>query len=268
MKNIKNSKHYSKASSRIAQRRKVRAMAKRLFQVVLALVIFVGTGFLSRADFMQIKSFEISGAENVSQENIKSFVSNFASGTKLFFIPKSNIVLFNKDNLSSALLSKFKEIEKVKINKNFLSGEVSLYIVERKGEFLWCAEDGTCFNMTKDGLVFENSAYLGGKIIFRGILIGDPTMKNFATPETMKAYLDFIGALKMGDLSVFSISIESSDKAVAETNIGDIYFTPDAKDLSVVAENVILLIKEIKSKNSSSTFQYIDARFGNKIFYK
>jgi hypothetical protein len=261
-------RRYSKASSRIAKRRKTKKLIKTSLGFLILIGFFVGSFYLLKADFLQVKSFEISGAETISTESIKSFASNFISGTKIFFVPKSNIVFLNKNNLSSALLSQFKKIESIKASRNFFNGSVNLFVIERKGEFLWCAEDGVCYSMTRSGLVFESSVASDGKIIFRGILGGDPIMKNYTSPEKMRHYINFIDILGSSGFSVSSINIKYSDKAIAETNIGDIYFSPNETDLNTVAENVILLVKEIKSKNPSSTFQYIDARFGNKIFYK
>ena len=124
--------------------------------------------------------------------------------------------------------------------------------------------------MSKDGLVFESysAEATRGKVIFGGILDGDPLMKNFATPEKMQNYSNLIRVFKEAGFEVSSINIESSDKAVAKIEIVDIIFNPEEENLSLTAENVVLLINELKSKNSSTTFNYIDARFNNKIFYK
>jgi hypothetical protein len=50
--------------------------------------------------------------------------------------------------------------------------------------------------------------------------------------------------------------------------MGDIIFNPEGVDLSLVAQNTILLINEVKGKNPSAQFNYNDARFDNKFFYK
>jgi hypothetical protein len=276
------SKRYRKTSSRTARKNSIKRFFSLFFKIGLPIIILVGLVFILRADFLQVKNFEIVGTETIQPENIKNIASNFISGNRFFLIPKSNILFLNKGSLVSLLLSKFSRLEKVDINKNFLSKSVELKITERKADLLWCSLRGECFFMTKDGLVFEKSGFTDSeflissinrtepidKIIFRGILDENPMMKNFATPAKLQNYLKLIEVLKAAGFEVVSVNIESSDRAVAKSNVGDIIFNPEEANLSLTAQNVILLINEVKSKNPSAGFNYIDARFDNKMFYK
>jgi hypothetical protein len=280
--NMLDRRRYKKASSRIAKRGKIKRIFVLFLKIGLPVTFLIGLIFLLRANFLQVKSFEILGAETIQQTDIKNAAANFIAGNNFFIIPKSNILFLNKENLSKVLLSKFDRLEKVKIIKHFLNGSVELSLTERKADFLWCSETDSCFFMSKDGLVFEQSDIVGAtfeaskvfgieplnKIIFRGILTGDPLMKNFATPAEIENYLKLIKIFNDAGFDISSINIETSDRAVAKSSTGDIIFNPDEADLSEVAQNTILLIKETKSKNPTARFNYIDARFGNKLFYK
>lgn len=268
------SKH-KKTSSKIAKRRQMKETFGLILKISLPVAVLVSLVFLLRANFLQIKNFEVMGAETISAENLKNIARSRTSGNKLFFIPKTNIFLLNKNNLANVLLADFARIEKVEVNKEFLSQSIELKIKERKSDFLWCSENDECFNMTKDGLVFASPdiAFVeSSKVVFRGVLIGNPIMKNFATTEKMQDYLSLINTFKNEGFEISSINIESSDKAVAEIKINNykskIIFSPQEKNLSVIAQNALLLINETKSKNPKSSFQYIDTRFGNKLFYK
>jgi len=263
-------RRYKKASSRIAKRRKARKYVGIFLAIFIPAIILTGIIFLLRANFMQIKDWQISGAEAISQDNIKNTAAAFASGDNFFVIPKSNIFLFSKDKLAALLLSKFGRIESVKVNKEFFGGEVNLEVTERKADFVWCSTESECFFMTKGGFIFEKipDSPPANFVVFRGILEGDPIFKNFASAEKMQNYSKLIDTFSNSGFKITSINIESSDKAVAKSDIGDIIFSPDEKDLSTTAQNVILLINEIKGKNHSTQFNYIDARFGNKVYYK
>jgi len=265
-------RRYIKASSRIAQRHKIRRYAGLFLKMILPVAVIIGLVLLLRADFLQIKDFEVAGAEGLKSESIKDAAFDFATGTRLFFIPKSNIFLLDKAKLAAVLLSKFGRLEKVNINKQFFSESIKLSLTERKADFLWCSSKDDCYFMTKDGLVFEKISVsqlsqADNKIIFEGVLEENPLMKNFAAPEEMQNYLRLVEIFKSSGFDITSISIESKDKGVAKSSIGEIIFSPE-EDLSKTAQNAVLLINEVKGKNASSRFQYIDARFGNKIFYK
>lgn len=263
-----NKNRYKKTSSRIAKRDKTRKHVALFLKIALLTGFLVGAVELLRADFLQVKNFEITGGETVGQENIKKTAENFTTGTNFFLIPKSNIIFLNKGELANALLSKYGRIDKVYINKNILSDNLFLSIVERNADFLWCSVTDQCYFMDKSGLIFEKTADASGKIIFRGVLEGNPLMKYFATAEEIKNYLSLVDIFKNNGFNVSSINIESADKGVAGTDIGDVIFNPGEADLSITAQNVVLLVNEIKSKTPSIRFNYIDARFGNKIFYK
>lgn len=262
--------HYKKASARIARRSKIRKATAKIFQIGFPLVFLVGFFWFARIDFLQIKNFEVAGVKTIPAEELKNLASSFASGNKLFFIPKSNYFVLSKNNLASAITSRFSSAEKIEISKNILNQTAVLKITEREIDSLWC-NDNKCFPMTEEGLVFDwpdGIEKRGEEIIFKGLIEGDPIMQNFATPEKMKNYENLISTFKDNKILISEINIESSDKAVAKSNIGNIIFNPEEKDLATVAQNVLLLINEIKSKSPPASFLYLDARFGNKIFYK
>ena len=262
---------YKRASTRIAKRKKIQKYLG-IFLIISATAAFlVGFVFLVRADFLQVKNFEVSGSKMIEADSLKNVANNFISGNKLLFIPKSNIIFLNKEKLKKTLLSQFTRLEKVEINKKFFSKDVELKITERSPDFVWCAKDGECFFMTKTGFIFEkilDEQVLSGLVAFEGLLDGSPIFKNFSTPDKMQNYSNFIDVLKRSEVEIYSINIESSDKAIAKTGVGDIFFSPVGKDLLLTAENTLLLINEIKNKNASAKINYIDARFDNKFYYK
>ena len=262
---------YNRASSRIARRSKMKKIFNLFLKIGLPTAVFVGFILLSRAEFLQVKNFEVMGTETIPQKDIKNVASDFISGNNFFVVPRSNIFLLNKEKLVAALLSRFGRLERVAVNKLFFSESIELSIIERRADFLWCSPQEQCFFMTKDGFIFEksNSAEASlDKISFRGNLEGDPLMRDFVTPEKMQNYLKLIEVFKNAGFEISSINIESADKAVAKSSMGDIIFDPGETNLSLTAQNAVLLINDIKNKNPSARFNYIDTRFGNKVFYK
>jgi cell division septal protein FtsQ len=260
---------YKKISSRNTQRRRSRKTFKIIGSISIVIFVLAGLVYLLRADFLMVRDFEISGAESIEPEEIKNVALSFASGSSFYLIPRSNIIFLDGEKLASAILSEFSRMEKVEIKKKFFIKKVELAIAERKEDYVWCSGEEVCFFMTKEGFVFERiPENPADKIIFRGNLEGDPTKTYFDSPEQMKKYIKFIEILEKSGFRVHSVEIESKEKGVANTLMADIIFNPRESDLSVSAQNIILLVDDLKSKNSSVRFDYIDSRFGNKIFYK
>lgn len=263
---------YNKASTKITKRRQKRRNFGLFVKVGAVLFVLVGGVYILRADFLQVKKFEVLGNQTLGVESLKNAAANFSLGNKFLLVPKSNILFLSENQLAAVMLSKFPRIQNVDISKNYLDKNIVIKITEREAQYLWCSGSDECFNMTASGLVFEKTDNMDNKIIFEGVLASSPIMKNFATPEKMKSYAKMIEDFGMAGFDAVSINVESDDKAVAkiktDKNISNIIFNPAENDFSKPVQNAILLIKETKSKNPSAVFQYIDTRFGNKMFYK
>lgn len=264
---------YHKASSRITRRSRNKKLFNLLVKIGVPVAILSGLVFLSRADFLQVKGFEVREARTISQDKVEAAAADAIAGNKFFFIPKSNIFLLNKDQLAASLTADFGRIAELKVDKKFWERKIELELVERTADFLWCSAEDACYSMNKEGLIFERSDFvpLGGasaKVIFRGVLEGEPLQQSFASAERMRSYSDFLGVLEDAGLEADSINIESSDKGVAHSYEADIIFDPGEGDLVSAAQNAALLIRDLRAKNPAASFEYIDIRFGNKLFYK
>jgi hypothetical protein len=189
-------------------------------------------------------------------------------GNYYLFIPKSNMLFFDENKLSSEILDKFKRVENLEISTN-VDGSLSINLKERVGQYLWCSIESKCFLMSDDGLVFVEAGgeEMQGKLAFRGGITGNPLMQHFADGDKMKNYLGAVKVLNDASLTINFINQELKDKASFSTNIGDIILNPE-ENMSLSAKNAVLLIEETRVKNPSAVFNYIDARFGNKMFYK
>lgn len=273
---------YNKASSRIAKRNKTRKNFGLFFKIGFPIVFIVCLILLLRADFLQVKSFEVFNAQALSQDDLKNTAASFISGNKFFVLPKSNIFFVDKEKLSTLFLDKFPRLETININKQFFSNYIEFTVTERGADYLWCSASGECFFMSNNGLIFEKapfseSEYLVSSVswlepknhfIFKGVLTDNPIMRNFVSLDKMQSYEKFVELFKKAGVEIMSIDIESFDKAVAKTSVGDIFFDPEEVDFSEPVKNAVLLINEERAKNPNVKFNYIDTRFGNKMFYK
>jgi cell division septal protein FtsQ len=261
-------KKYKKASLRIAKRSKLKKISSLSLKIGAPIAVIIGMIFLLRADFLQVRNLAVLGADTVPQGNIKTAIQNYISGNKFFVIPKSDIFFINKNGLATALLAQFPRLQSVEINKQFFDKGLEIAVAERSADFLWCSVSSQCYFMNKSGLVFEKSNNNSDKIIFTGVLSGNPIMKNFVSGVEMQNYIKLIEVFANAHFQITSINVEAGDKTVVKINAGDIIFNPEDGDLTSAAQNAILLINQIIGKAPSAKFNYIDTRFGNKMFYK
>jgi len=126
--------------------------------------------------------------------------------------------------------------------------------------------------MDKNGFVFEKIqdtlADHPGILVFKGKLGGSPLLQNFAPEGEMQSFRNLINSLSQASFVTSVIDFESPEKAVAYTDAGKIIFSPDDGNFILPIQNAVLLIGETKAKDPTAKFDYIDVRFGNKVFYK
>lgn len=265
--------HNSRFRKKYSTEKKTGRGIKIFLSIFLFFVFSVGAVSLLRMNFMQIKNFEFLGENAVLEEDLALVASSIISGNKLIFIPNSNKLFLDEENLSKGLKEKFGRLSSVEVDSNIFGSTAKIKVTEREPGYIWCSASDSCFFMDKEGLIFEKvdpgwlEAY-GDMVVFEGGVSGDPIGKFFASKNVMDEYTGFVNSLNSAGVSVSLIKIESGNKAIADSNVGLVIFNPEEPDFKYSARNVILLIKDERAKNPGAIFEYIDARFGNKMFYK
>jgi hypothetical protein len=264
---------------------------KILIAIFLFLILVVGLAFLSRWKKINIENVEISGNKVVDKESIENIVRNDISSHYLWIFPKTNFLIYPKKQIEKDLAEKYKRLSSIKINvKDFKT--IQINVTEYEGKFTWCGDalpdangddNQNCYFLDQNGYVFDKAPYFSGNVYFRffgNIPRGDsvePTGYNFASDNFSKliAFKDvlFRTGLKPsafyltddGDIDIFL----SSAQLLPNDHV--ILVKADA-DFEKVTENLQAALNteplQAEFKTKYSTLQYIDLRFGNKVYFK
>jgi hypothetical protein len=124
--------------------------------------------------------------------------------------------------------------------------------------------------MDQSGVIFapaENSDLLK----YYGIVEGNPLGKRFGEEEFLPELSNFVA--KMKKLGLEAVVVEIIDKGRAQIDFKDnsyLLFLPFEKDKQRLFADIELFANDLRAKNGGvmPSFEYIDARYGNKIFYK
>ena len=240
--------------------------------VIILLIPFLmfGVGvYILRLGSLQIKNVEVEGASALNSEEIEKNVLEQLSGAYMGLVPKTSLFLVDENSLEGELMKKFGRLSRVHISKS-VSGTLTANIKERIASSVWCSRENDCYLMDAEGLLFTRAsqADLQDKIIFRGGISGSPLSQKFGEGAELANYVELIDLLKADGVETKSLYVESVDKTTLYTGVGDIIFMPQDSKIKTTAENVLLLISTERAKNPNARFEYIDARFGNKLFYK
>jgi hypothetical protein len=242
------------------------------------LAIFILSVYLSHLKSLNISDVEIVGNKVVDTDAIKTRVQKEIAGKYLWLFPKTNILIYPEASIEKQLKSKFQRIKDISLSlKDNKILEVSL--TEREAKYTWCGtttNQDQCYFLDEDGYIFDKAPYFSGEVYFKFYGSGNVGSyffkQNFQPLVSFKDILIGIGLKPValyitpdGDVEVF-LSGEN------RTGVGPyITFKIDA-DFQNIAENLeaALTTEPLQSefKNKYSSLQYIDLRFGNKVYYK
>ena len=268
----------------LKRNRRRRLQNKIFFYVGSVLAIFIILVFISRINKLNISVINISGNKIIDTEQIKEIVSRDISGYYLFFIPKSNFLIYPKNKIEKDLAEKYRRLTNIKFN---LDGAetLSISLSEREGKYIWCGETlpdinlnpeyNTCSFLDSTGYAFDTSPYFSGNVYFK--FFGPLTENNF-TPILWSKIISFKEALTEMGLKPASLYIKPDGDI--EIYLSSNILPPDSPkvifkndfDLEKATENMQAVIHteplqaDLKSKINS--LLYIDLRFGNKVYYK
>jgi len=271
---------------------KSRRQAKRrqrlwlMLFVILLISILVGTVFFLRWEEIRISTISVSGNKVVKTEDLDGYIKTQISGMWFWVIPKNNSLFINKLSLGQGVRQQFPDISKLEI-KRVGFNKLDLKVYERSPKFLWCqsGEIEKCFYVDETGFIFAEAPNFSGNILFKiyGLLSQGPV------GSRPIARSSFVGLVKIIDtlpdlFRASGLDVAQSEKLLID-KYGDCRVTVIGlssgndwqfifhyqQDLSELASNLntIFNSSEFKAdKASLGSLDYIDLRFGKKVFYK
>ena len=243
----------------------------KIFWLLILCLAFFGSAFyfLLFSPYFQIKVINVSGNISVKSADIMPIIENNTK-KKIVFFETKNIFLANLKEAKLQILERFPKIEKVAIARNF-TGQITAEIKERAAFGEVCGE--VCFNFDKEGIAFEQAQDNGTGEIKVNFEVRDYKItlgKQEILPENVAAIAGISGILTDNFNILPKVFILSMDqkKLAAKTSEGWIaYFALD-QNINSAISNLDILLKEKISIKDRANLDYIDLRYGNRIFYK
>ncbi len=283
--------------SELKKRRQRAILNKILIASFGFLVIFILLVYSSRLSSLNIAEIQIGGNKVTDTEMIKAVVQEQIAGKYMFLFPKTNILFYPQNTIKNELENKFKRLKDINLSiKNNQILEVSL--AERNAKYTWCgtnspenigpteinADNQKCYFLDEDGYIFDEAPYFSGEVYFK--FYGLPAQAG-STLNPLGSYFSKQNFKELITFKDILIDIELKPMALYVTNNGDmeiflsrkntngtmpkIIFKANA-DFKNITENLQAALNteplQSKFKNKYSSLQYIDLRFGNKVYSK
>jgi len=253
----------------------------------------VGAGMLAGLAYLffvshvfEVQELDVSGNEEVKEGAILqaaegSIEKRVGVGPFTIFITKS-IFLVGPSQLEDVLMRLSPHIGRVEVSKK-LPGTIKLEIEERQPFAEICILSGECYKADKKGIVFEKSADVKKQAeadveVFQVeradlvIRVRESTRYELGKEAVQPLYL--LGVKQVREKIKNNSRIEAGellleeDKLVVSTLRGlKLYFDLD-KDIDDQLFNLDLVLREKITDEKLEELEYIDLRFGNRIYYK
>jgi len=263
-------KPLSKPQRLRARRRKQRAL---MFSICMLLGAgFVGgLGLVSQAERFAIKDVSIQGAEDIPANALTASVQNAISDNFWKIFSKKNIFLYPERDIEAKLSAEFPRIKEVELSRPALMAQAVVVTVEERTPYAkWCAAE-KCYFLDSNGFIFAEAdgTQTTTPFVFRAGLLPDrePIGQTFLLGR-LSTIVHFLGLLKQAGYEPQGITIENEkDFSVPLAGTFTLRVLFDTEGEKVI-HDLKLALEADTVRDRVSELEYVDMRFGNRVYYK
>jgi hypothetical protein len=214
----------------------------------------------------------------VQPAQVQTFVENKLAGSSRGFLSGRNIFIYNYGSLGEAIVQNFSAVKNAQVKRDTTLGNGLKVIIEERSPFaLWCGT--SCYILDDQGVVFAPdsdvaSSSLPSQYVFSGELststfaVTSPPYGEVFAGEHFTGINDLLNSLHtQGLVPTGAAIVNDSDFSVPLTQ-GFYIKASYGEDPNALTKNLMLILGADALKGRTSDLEYVDLRFGNRIYYK
>lgn len=240
-----------------------------VFLAVLLGLIITGIWYGSRIDSLQITDVQVVGGETIPHSQIQAEAEKVLEGTYLSLVPRRFIPFYPQESIAQQV-STIERVRHVDVSREDQS--VVIVFEEYVPYALWCAhaEDAECLFMDHTGFAYTQAPELEGTAFIRYVDIDRPPERGItAFAKAFLADTQLFSELLEDELDLYVTYVTRYKEEDTEYTLsgGGVIKTSQNVPAQVTFENLrTILTSEAFSHLAPGSFQYIDLRFGDKVF--
>jgi len=258
-----------------AKKHQKRSKTFLIVSFFVLIFLLIGAWWLTSKSFLVIKEIEVLGNKAVSTEEIKSIVLKKIE-KKIFIFKINNFIFLPRKEIRQEIGDSFDWIKDVDISTKGFSTLI-IDISEYDPEFIFCDEgvENNCFLSDQTGFIFAKALFLNGNdyLVFESKLPSKIIGERVIAKGELQKINQFVEALKSNNLEVKKIRLKDLNEVRFKLKEGTEIIIDLNNNLDEMLGHFLLLLAEETNKHKSrdaflNSTEYIDIRFGNKVFYK
>lgn len=232
-------------------------------------LLVTGVWYGTRVSSLTITQVNVSGGETVNLGEIKHKAEELLDGEYLGLVPR-RFAWFYPDEEIASVVSGFERIHNVTVAREG-GTSVQVSFDEYTPQALWCqsVEQSDCLYLDETGYAFGHAPQLIGGSFLRFVKTGEkPEVGVSVTShESLANILLAVEKLAEHDWFVSYVEIDQVDDVFLKiVGGGELKITASEDPIKTV-ENLLTILGSDEFKHiHPGNFQYIDLRFGNKVY--
>jgi len=244
--------------------------------VVLLVLLIGGSIALLWLPGWRITTIGVSGTQTLSPEAITDVVNKDLSGTYIYLFPKNSILLYPKGTIVHDLSKAFPVLSDTSLSLQNLH-TLTVTVTERTPIALWCGEEGdpitSCYLLDTNGLAYAGASQYSDNTYtqyYGPIATGTLPWQYLSGSQfqSLAALTQAINGVVKGD-SVTSVTVTPG----GEVHMGFqssfiLLFLLSQNPSDVLNRFTLALTADPFTTHALSEVEYLDLRFGDKLYYK
>jgi cell division septal protein FtsQ len=245
-------------------------MQKAIYASLIFIALFAAVVFFLSSDSIAIKTISVEGTPSEEGLLIQSLIKNEIGKPRFGLLPQNNFLFIDQAELSSAVRNAFPEIGEVKTRFNTI-GNLVIGVKTRPAAALWCAKSikTDCMYIDDAGQAFKPALDAASSTLLRYRMEAVPELKSeVTTKENLEIYNKFLKAFSAYGLKVGTVIDYGSDVFLKLEDGTEVRARLNDNPEAVVSRFSTVYQSVHGSSTATTSVEYVDVRFGNKVFLK
>ena len=235
-------------------------------------LILTGVWYGSRVESLTINTIEVVGGETIARDEVRRLTDELLVGSYYRLVPKQFAFTYPKQTITDRIM-RLERVKNVLVER--LDGTTLQIVFEEYKPFaLWCEslESTSCAFLDRSGYAFTMAPELTGAAFIRYVVVDEEleTGKQVFDRSILDQATEFTEAAS-DQLSLNVIGVIQTSVVELEYHLAGGGIIRTSRDVTAqdTFENLLTVLESTQFDHlEPGNFEYIDLRFGNKVYVK